>query len=412
MSLSGVNSGVDDAAGPARPEPDGARRRWSMPAPPRLSPGVAGMLVFAGIRVLSLVIAALLLRNGSFREVRHWSALRWMRAADAGNYQAIAAHGYTYPAGQLAHASVFSWFPGYPAVIDSVAWLPGVTIVTAGLVVTAVAGLAAAWGLTTLGMKLTGDPRISVVMVAVWAVAPSATVLSMMYAEALFCALAIWALVALVSGRWLTAGGLTMLAGTVRSTAVALILAVLVAALIALVRAARARQPFAVWWRPVASMLLAPLGLLGYLGYVALATHRLDGWFWIENHTCHMVFDWGTSTLSVVKGTVLSKPAVPDVLVVAAIIAATVLALWSLTERIPVYLHVYTLAVVVLALGTSANWISSKPRFILPAVLLTLPVARLLARVRTPVLVLLIGVLAAASTWFGLYLLALIGWAP
>ena len=176
MSLSGVNSGVDDAAGPARPESDGARRRWSMPAPPRLSPGVAGMLVFAGIRVLSLVIAALLLRNGSFREVRHWSALRWMRAADAGNYQAIAAHGYTYPAGQLAHASVFSWFPGYPAVIDSVAWLPGVTIVTAGLVVTAVAGLAAAWGLTTLGMKLTGDPRISVLMVALWAVAPSATV--------------------------------------------------------------------------------------------------------------------------------------------------------------------------------------------------------------------------------------------
>jgi len=414
MSLSGVNSGIDDAQGPARPEPDpdsGPRRRWSMPAPPRLSPGVAGMLVFAGIRALSVAIAALLLGHGNY-QLRHWSVVQWMKAADGGHYQAIAEHGYAYPAGQLAHASVFSWFPGYPAVIDSVAWLPGVTIVTAGLVVTAVAGLAAAWGLTALGLRLTGDPRISVLMVAVWAVAPSSTVLSMMYAEALFCALAIWALVALVSGRWLTAAGLTMLAGTVRSTAVALILAVLVAALIALVRAVRTRQPFAVWWRPLASMLLAPLGLLGYLGYVALATHRLDGWFWIENHTCHMIFDWGTSTLSVVRGTVLGKPSVSDVLVVAAIIAATLLTLWSLTERIPVYLHVYTVAVVVLALGTSGNWISSKPRFILPAVLLTLPVARLLARVRTPVLVLLIGVLAAASTWFGLYLLAIVGWAP
>ena len=54
-----------------------------------------------------------------------------------------------------------------------------------------------------------------------------------------------------------------------RSTALALILAVCVAALIAMIQAVRARQPFAQWWRPVAAVLLAPLGLLGYLGYVA-----------------------------------------------------------------------------------------------------------------------------------------------
>jgi len=163
------------------------------------------MLIYAAIRTFSVAIAAYLLGHGAYR-LRGWSLVRWMRSSDGGHYQAIAAHGYTYPAGQLTHASVFSWFPGYPAVIDSIAWLPGVTIVAAGLVVTAVAGLAAAWGLAALGLKLTGDPRISLLLVAVWAVAPSSTVLSMMYAEALFCALAIWALVALVSGRWLTAG--------------------------------------------------------------------------------------------------------------------------------------------------------------------------------------------------------------
>ena len=277
---------------------------------------------------------------------------------------------------------------------------------------TAVAGLVAAWGLTTLGLKLTGDPRISLLLVAIWAVAPSSIVLSMMYAEALFCALAIWALVALVSRRWLTAGGLTLLAGTVRSTAVALILAVLVAALIAVVQAVRARQPFAAWWRPVAASVLAPLGLLGYLGYVALATHRLDGWFWVERHTCHMVFDWGVSTLRVVKGTLLDTPSVAQVLVAGALVAAVLLTLWSLTERIPVYLHVYTVVLVVLALATSANWISSKPRFLLPAVLLALPVARLLARLRTAVLVPLVVVLAAASTWFGLYLTVIARWTP
>ncbi|MGH3418682.1 MAG: hypothetical protein ACRDOD_03675, partial [Streptosporangiaceae bacterium] len=195
---------------PARPDPDsGGGGRWSIPEPPRLSLAVTGMLIFAGIRVLSVAVAALLLRHGHYR-LRHWSLVRWMRAADGGHYVAIAAHGYAYPPGQLAHASVFAWFPGYPALIDSIAWLHGVTLVAAGIVVTAVAGLATAWGLTALGLKLTGDPRISLLMVAVWAVAPSSTVLSMIYAEALFCALAIWALVALVGRRWLTAAGLTL----------------------------------------------------------------------------------------------------------------------------------------------------------------------------------------------------------
>jgi hypothetical protein len=411
MSLSDVNSDIDDEASPPGPEPAVARRRWSVPEPPRLPLPALGALVYAGIRVLSVAIVAFALPHGRYSD-RHWSLVRWARSSDGGHYTSIAAHWYTYPPGQLAHASVFSWFPGYPALIDSIAWLPGVTIVAAGLVVTAVSGLAAAWGLTTLGLKLTADPRISLLLVAVWAVAPAATVLSMMYAEALFCALAVWALVALVSQRWLTAAGLTIAAGTVRSTALALIAAVVVAAVIALVRAIRAGQRFAAWWRPLAALLLSPLGLLGYLGYVALATHRLDGWFWVEKHTCHMVFDWGAGTLRVVRITLLATPSAAEVLAVLALIAAVVLTLWSLTERIPAYLHVYTVLVVFLALTTSANWISSKPRFVLPAVLLALPVARLLAPLRTSVLVPLVAVLAGISTWFGIYLVVIHKWAP
>ena len=260
-------------------------------------------------------------------------------------------------------------------------------------------------------MKLTADPRISLLMVAVWAVAPASTVLEMLYAEALFCALAVWALVALADRRWLTAAGLTIAAGTVRSTAVALIAAVVVAAAAALVEAARTRQRIAGWWRPLAAALLAPLGLLGFLGYVAIRTGRPDGWFWIENHTFHMVFDWGTSTLRVLKGTFLDAPSVSQVLVALAIIAGALLMVWSLTERIPLSLHVYTVVVVVMALVTSANWIGSKPRFI-PAILLALPVARLLAPLRTSVLIPLIAVLTALSTWFGLYLIVTARWAP
>jgi hypothetical protein len=404
MSLTGVDSGIDDAP---RPEP-GRRHRWSIPEPSRLP--LTGTLIYVGIRLAGVAMTAFMLGHGNYH--RHWSLLRWMRSSDGGHYRAIAAHGYAYPPGQLAHASVFSWFPGYPAAIDTLAWLPRIGIVTAGLIVTAAAGMTAAWGLTRLGLKLTGDPRVSLLLVAVWAVAPGAMVLSMTYAEALFCALAVWALLALTEGRWLTAGLLTLAAGTVRSTAVALILAVFTAAAIALARAARARQPFAAWWRPLAGAALAPLGLLGFLGYVAVATHRPAGWFWVEKHVMHMTPDWGASTLRQARLTLLGTPSVAQVLVIGAIAAAVLLMFWSLTERIPVYLHVYTVVVVVLTVTTSANWISSKPRFALPAVLLALPVARLLARQRTAVLVPLVGVLAAAATWFGLYLTMIAKWTP
>ena len=138
MSLSGVNSGIDDAP---RPEPDldsGHRERWSIPGPSRLP--LAGTLIYVGIRLVSVVMTAFLLGSGNYQR-RHWSLIRWMRSSDGGHYRDIAAHGYAYPAGQLAHASVFSWFPGYPAAIDALAWLPWITIVTAGLIVTAIAGM-------------------------------------------------------------------------------------------------------------------------------------------------------------------------------------------------------------------------------------------------------------------------------
>jgi hypothetical protein len=411
MSHSGAPSKIDDVAAPVRPDPAAADRRWSVPGLPPLPLPLTGAIIFAGIRVLSMAIAAFVLRHGSLSD-RHWSLGRWMRAADGGHYLAIAAHGYTYPPGQLAHASVFSFFPGYPAAMSSLAWLPGVTLFGAGLAVTAIAGLAAAGGIATLGLKLTADRRISLLMVAVWAVAPTSTVLEMLYAEALFCAVAVWALVALVDRRWLTAAGLTIVAGTVRSTAAALVAAVVVAAAVALVEAARTRQSIAGWWRPLAAALLAPLGLLGFLGYVAIRTRRLDGWFWIEHHTFHMVFDWGTSTLQVLKGVFLDRPSVPEVLVALAIVAGASLMVWSLTERIPLGLHAYTIVVVVMALVSSANWIGSKPRFMLPAILLALPVARLLAPLRTAVLFPLIAVLTALSTWFGLYLITIARWAP
>ena len=411
MSLSGINPRIDGETPPVSPEHTSNGRRWGVPDFPRLPAPALGALVYAALRVINVVLTAIAIQHPPYSAHRR-TLVELLRSGDGGHYWTIAAHGYLYPAVPIAHDSSFAFFPAYPALIDSLAWLPGISITGAGLIVTAVAGLAAAWGLTKLGLRITGDARIGVLLVAIWAVAPSSSVLSMMYAEALFCALAIWALYALVEQRWLTAGLLTLGAGLVRSTALAVVAAVGVAALIALIRAARERQPFGSWWRPVAAIVLAPLGLLGFLGYVAVEAGRLDGWFWIEHNTFWMTFDWGVSTVKMIKDTMFGEPPTSQIFVILTLAAAVVLLIWSLTERIPVYLHVYTFVVVAMAFATSANWVGSKPRFLLPAVLLGLPLARALAPVRIVILVLIFVVLAAVTTWYSLYMHILAGWAP
>jgi hypothetical protein len=368
-----------------------------------------GALIFAGIRVLSLATAVFLLPRGQFREL-HYSLPQLIKSWDSGRYLIIAVHGYSYVPGNMRHDSIFAWFPGYPAAIHVINWIPGVGPAWAALAVTIAAGLTAAWGLTRLGMTLTGDRRVSLAMTALWAAAPGSIALSMLYSEALFCALAIWSLIALVERRWLTAACLTILAGTVRSSALALVAAVTVAALPALIRAARARQHIAAWWRPAAALLLAPLGLLGYWAYTAWAVHRPGGWFWIEKNL-HLGFDWGQSTMLTLKNAIIDGPTASVALTLLVLAAAVALTVWSLTERIPVYLHAYTLVVVLIALTTGPYFFGGKPRFLLPAVLLGLPLARLLAPARTWVLAPLIALLAAASTWFSLYLMS-VGWAP
>src|ERR1700731_2616921 len=197
---------------------------------PRFPLALAGVAIFASIRLLALGVAAFLLPRGKFHTL-HYSLWHLIASWDSGRYLHIAARGYSYVPGNLRLDVIFAWFPGYPAAIDTVSWIPGVGADRAAFTVTIAAGLAAAWGLTRLGLALTGDRRVSLLLVALWAVAPGSLAWSMLYSDALFCALAVWSLVALVERRWLTAAGLTILAGTVRSTALALVAAVLVAAL-------------------------------------------------------------------------------------------------------------------------------------------------------------------------------------
>ena len=94
----------------------------------------------------------------------------------------------------------------------------------------------------------------------------------------------------------------------------------------------------------------------------------------------------------------------PNTLLILVIALVVPLTAWTLASKLPLWLNVYTIVAVALAFGASQTWFSCKLRFLLPAVLLALPLARALARLRTPVLIPLVGAFAIATTWFGLFL--------
>ena len=395
---------VTDPAALATPAETGKRKTGTrFPLP------LSAILIYAAIRLLSLGVIAYLLPRGQFRAMYH-SLAHVIEAWDSNRYLIIAAHGYTYVPGNLHHDSLFAWFPGYSGVIDAIEWIPGVGPVRAAFAVTIVVGLVAAWGLARLVVLVTGDSRVALITVALWALGPGTIVLAMLYPEALFCALAAWSLVALVERRWLTAGLLAALSGTVRLSASALAVAIAVAALPALVQAARTRAPFASWWRPLAAVLLAPLGLLGYWGYAGWAWHQPDAWFFME-HNMNSSFDWGRSALSTVRTAVMTGTTAPIALTLVVVAAAVILTGCVLADRIPWSLRAYVLLVVITAVCTGPDYLGAKPRHLMVALLLGLPLARPLARARLWVSVPLLAVLAVTSAWFGLYLMS-VPWAP
>ena len=85
----------------------------------------SGVLIYAALRVLSLVVAALLLNQGRFRAI-HWSLTHLVVSWDSGRFLYIAAHGYAYVPGYRHPESILASYPGYPLVIDTIAWIPGI----------------------------------------------------------------------------------------------------------------------------------------------------------------------------------------------------------------------------------------------------------------------------------------------
>ncbi|MFE9409936.1 hypothetical protein ACFYN0_14245 [Streptomyces sp. NPDC006704] len=326
---------------------------------------------------------------------------RLATAWDADWYARIAAHGYGrtlfWPDGAVQ--SDLAFFPLYPGLIRAVTTVLPVTGGTAGLLVSWTAAVAAACGIYLLGERLYGR-RVGTVLVLLWGLLPHSVVLTMAYTEPVMTAFAAWSLWAAVTRRWVWAGSLALLAGLSRPNAVAVAAAVVAAAGWELWRGGwRARRPWA-------GALLAPLGWCGYVLWVGAREGDVFGGYFAVQAGWTSRFDFGAGSLAFVKR--LTRVPYDLGFPMAALITGVFVVLFALyvLDRPSLPLAVYSAVLVLIAVG-GAGYFESKPRFLLPAFPLLLPVALALTRARPRAAVAVTVALAGLSFGYGAYLLTL-----
>ncbi|MER6012820.1 glycosyltransferase family 39 protein [Streptomyces bluensis] len=374
------------------------------PAPPLLARAAPALLGYAAVRALGLVTLAVWSaardRSAYTLLAARWDSLWYVRVADLG-------YGYEVrlPNGDV-HSNL-AFFPLLPWLERAVSAVTSLAYADAGLVVSTLASLAAAWGIFAVADHVYGR-RTGVCAVLLWAVLPVGIVQSMAYTESLFTALAAWALYAVLTGRWVTAGTLAALAGLTRPVGLAVAVAVWAAVLAPSLAGDRStvEPDGAPLWRRALGMLLAPLGAAGYVLWVGHHTGRGPLGYLDVQAGWRNGFDGGYAFARFVAGTFTSFP---SALAGVGLVLGLALVIWlyvaGVRQRQPLPLPVYTGVVVALALGAS-GYFGSKPRLLMPAFPLLLPLARALAGLRTTRSGTVLGGIAVASALYGAFWLS------
>jgi len=360
----------------------------------RIRGALAPAAIYLGVRLLGvLVLAGMAARNGStlLGELSAWDG-EWLLGIAEFGYDGVPDR-LVDARGERTAETALGFFPGYPALVAALALLTG-SHVAAGLVVALGAGVVAAYGLARLGELVAGGTRRSgLILVALFAAAPMGVVLSMTYSEGLFCALAVWALVAVLRRQWVAAGALTAVAGLVRPTAIALIAAVGLAALVAVITHRDG-------WQPWLCALLAPTGWLGYLVYVAVRTGEPMAWFRVQREGWGWYVDGGAATVRYVAAVAANGQRAYEIATVLVLLGSFVLFGLAVRARLPWPLLVYAGVVLATVWGTE-GLMNTKIRLLLPAFVLLVPVALGLARRRPSTTVGVLVAVSLVSGWFG-----------
>jgi hypothetical protein len=320
-----------------------------------------------------------------------WDGGWWIRLATEGY-----PHGYTYEHGRMV-GNGLAFFPLYPTLIRLLDGT-GLDAGSSALIIAWVAAAVACVLLFQFGKALSGgNVRVGFALVVLFCTQPMSIVLSMGYSEALFMALVIGALLACRYQQWLLAGPLTCAAGLTRPTGAALALALLVAAVVAVVR----RQA---GWQALLGAGLGLIGVPSYLIWVGLRVGQPDAWFRVQSSGWGTTTDYGRSSFEFVRTALHQGDGWVQVSIALLLLTAVAAVLVAVVRRTWLPLSVYGVVTLAMVIG-QAGYYHSKPRLLLPVLLTLVPAAFAAARARTTTAVFALTVYGLFGMWFGAYML-------
>ena len=330
---------------PAQSERPAANARLTM-----FGPAVACFVASRAV-VLATVYVLPVLKPG-------YKRLAFFSDWDAGVYLRIARSGYPQlhsPGGGFDATAAF--FPLMPLVIRAVHEVTRLPYRTSGILAANVAALAACCVIWLLFREFAGE-RIATAGVMFLVFWPASFVLTSVFSDGLLLLFAAAFLLMLRRERWWGAFAFGVLAGLSRPDGVVLALCGGWAAY----ESFRRRRS----WLPFVAVLGAPVGFLGYLGYLWHALGSPTAWFTAEHRGWGRGFDFGHAWWSNAF-TALHQPTARVDLVAATVagIVGIVLVVEMIRSRLAPILTIYAGAVVALAIVTGAG--ASVPRYCLAA---------------------------------------------
>ncbi len=305
----------------------------------------------------------------------HQGLLVW----DGGWYQSIARHGYVSSSLQSLR-----FFPAYPMAARALAWIPGVGVGPALVVIANVSALAAMAALVVLVTQDLGNPGLARRAGWLLGLAPSAYTLVLGYADATLLLCSIVTLLGARTGRWWWAATAGILAGLVRPVGILLVIPVLVE----VVRVRRAPATALNWTARVAAVGAPIVGTGIYLGWVdrqfgdALLPFRVQQQLGHRGSlTFPFVAMWHNAT------SVFHGHHIGSALHIPWVILAVILLVVAF-RRLPVSYGLFAAAVLAVSL-TSSN-LDSFERYALGAFPLVIAASTFTARHRVEVVVLIV----------------------
>lgn len=323
------------------------------------------ILIFAGVSALRLFIVARLAdaKDQTLEKVlTRWDAIHYIGIANGGYFENMD------PNALDGYHSRLAFFPLFPFLLRLTHEFTGLEYVWAGLLINSIAGALLVAAVMAVVKHMGWGLWVQGVAGATIAGAPMALTYNMLYTEAMFGALSLWALWAMMERRWFLAGVLVFFTGLTRLTAVDLWIVFLV-----VVVAWGLRN-----WKAWLALVLSPLGLIGYITFVNWHTADAGGYFGIQEKGWGSAFDLGKSTWEYLTW-IFNRNSDSWIVIIGFTILFTVaLVIFSFGKMPwPVWLFGFGVAMnVILSNGT----FTARPRLLLPATICLLPLAITYAR--------------------------------